>query len=397
MNTNRPLASLKILDFSTLLPGPYATMMLADMGAEVLRVESPTRPDLVRSLKPIIQGESASHHYLNRNKRSLALDLKQPEAIEAVKKLVNEYDVVIEQFRPGVMSRLGLGYEDLKAINPKLIYCSITGYGQTGPYRDRAGHDLNYLAISGAASYTGRKDDGALPLGIQLADVAGGSHHAVIGILAAETQRQATGVGQFIDISMTDAAFAMTGMAGAGALANGENPEREEDLLNGGCFYDHYRTLDNKFISVGGLEPPFVKALSHALEKSELLELSDLHNSDVQKRLKPQLKDIFSSRDLAEWTTLFAEIDACVEPVLTVTEASEHPQIQAREMIIQCKQADGSSIPQAASPIKFSASQQQSPKAAPGTGKHSRQVLNALGYDNAKIESMIARNITIQT
>jgi alpha-methylacyl-CoA racemase len=207
-----------VLDFSTLLPGPFASLLLADMGAEVLRIESPTRMDLLRVLPPHDRGVSASHAYLNRNKRSLALDLKQPEALEIVRQLVAEYDIVLEQFRPGVMERLGLGYEALKAINPKLIYVSITGYGQTGPYKDRAGHDINYLALSGVASYTGRQDSGPVPLGVQLADVGGGSLHAVVGLLAAVIARQHSGLGQYLDVSMTDCAFSLNAMAGAGLL-----------------------------------------------------------------------------------------------------------------------------------------------------------------------------------
>ena len=211
-----PLSSLKVLDFSTLLPGPFASLLLADMGAEVLRVESPTRMDLLRVLPPHDGGVAASHAYLNRNKRGIALDLKQQAAVEVVKQLVLEYDIVLEQFRPGVMDKLGVGYEALKAINPKLIYVSITGYGQTGPYKDRAGHDINYLALSGIADQTGRLDSGPLPLGIQAADIAGGSLHGVMGLLAAVIQRQHTGQGQYVDISMTDCAFSLHAMAGAG-------------------------------------------------------------------------------------------------------------------------------------------------------------------------------------
>ena len=184
-----PLSGLKVLDFSTLLPGPFATMMFADMGADVLRVESPSRPDMVRVMPPYADdGNSAAHGFLNRSKRSIAIDLKRPEGVEIVKQLVAEYDIVIEQFRPGVMDRLGVGYEALKAINPKLIYCSITGYGQTGPYRDRAGHDMNYLAIAGVLGYNGRKASGPAPMAVQVADIAGGSCHAVIGVLAAVIQ-----------------------------------------------------------------------------------------------------------------------------------------------------------------------------------------------------------------
>src|SRR5690554_234873 len=167
-----PLSSLKVLDFSTLLPGPFGTMVLADLGAEVLRVESPTRPDMVRMLPPMDQGISAVHGYLNRSKRSLALDLKRQEAVQVVHRLVQDYDIVVEQFRPGVMERLGVGYEALRAVNPRLIYCSITGYGQDGPYRDRAGHDLNYLAIAGVTSYNGRQGSGPAPMALQAADIA---------------------------------------------------------------------------------------------------------------------------------------------------------------------------------------------------------------------------------
>ena len=182
-----PLASLKILDFSTLLPGPFGSMILADLGADVLRVEAPNRPDMVRLLPPYDGDSSAWHRLLNRNKRSIALDLKKPQAIQIVHQLIADggYDIVLEQFRPGVMARLGIDYEALRLVNPALIYCAVTGYGQTGPYRDRAGHDNNYLALSGIMSHTGRKADGPSALGVQVADIGGGSLGAVIGILSA--------------------------------------------------------------------------------------------------------------------------------------------------------------------------------------------------------------------
>lgn len=375
---NRPLASLKILDFSTLLPGPYATLMLADMGAEVLRVESPTRPDLVKSLPPTIDGNSAAHHYLNRNKQSLALDLKQSEAVEMVKKLIGEYDIVVEQFRPGVMARLGLDYQSLKAINPKLIYCSITGYGQTGPYQNRAGHDLNYLAIAGASSYTGRKESGPLPLGVQLADVAGGSHHAVMGILAAHIQRQHSGIGQHIDISMTDAAFALNGMSGAGSLASGEDSQAEQDWLNGGSFYDYYETKDGRYLSVAGLEPAFVKNLADTLDEPKLLKLVNMMDTDMQQELKALLKGRFAEHTFDYWCEVFADRDCCVEPMLTINESANHPHMQAREMVINYQTDKQSTIRQAACPIKFSASKQSTPTVAPATGEHNQQVLERL-------------------
>jgi crotonobetainyl-CoA:carnitine CoA-transferase CaiB-like acyl-CoA transferase len=364
--------------------------MLADLGAEVLRVESPTRQDMVRSMPPLVGGESAAHHHLNRNKRSLALDLKQAEAVAIVKRLVLEYDIIIEQFRPGVMQRLGLDYETLREINPRLIYCSISGYGQTGPYRLRAGHDLNYLATAGVSSYTGRADSGPLPLGIQLADIAGGSHHAIMGILAAEIQRRDSGVGQYLDISMTDAAFAINAMAGAGALAAGVDPQPEQEWLNGGSFYDCYRCKDGRFLSIGGLEPPFVEALSKALDEPALLELVDLHNIELQRRLKPLLVRLIAQRDCSDWCHLFAGLDCCVEPVLSINEAADHDQLQARGMVIRYDLADGNSIRQAACPIKFAPSPQPAPRPAPATGAHSREVLLSLGYDDKAIEALLA-------
>ena len=350
-----PLTSLKVLDFSTLLPGPYATMMLADMGAEVLRVESPDRMDLTRMTPPHDGGVSTAHAYLNRGKRSMTLNLKEAEAVAWVKERIHEYDVLVEQFRPGVMARFGLDYESLKAINPGLVYCSITGYGQTGPYRDRAGHDINYLALSGVASYSGRAESGPPPLGIQVADVAGGSHHAVMGILAAVTHQRQTGEGQHVDISMTDAAFAMNAMAGAACLAAGEKPEPEGGMLNGGAFYDYYQTADGRWLSVGSLEPPFAKQLFSVIGLPELAAKGLSPKPEDQKTLKSALREAIAGRTLAEWQTIFDAQDACVEPVLTLSEATEHPQIQARHMVIEVDRGDGTTQKQIGHPLKFSA------------------------------------------
>jgi alpha-methylacyl-CoA racemase len=380
------LSSLKILDFSTLLPGPYASMMLADMGAEVLRVESPTRLDLVRVLPPMDGKVSASHAFLNRGKRSIALDLKKGRAVDIIKTLVGEYDVVLEQFRPGVMDRLGLGYSVLSEINPSLIYCSITGYGQTGPYKDRAGHDINYLSLAGVSSYSGRKEQGPPPLGIQVADVAGGSHHAVMGILAAVIYRQQTGEGQFIDISMTDAAFAMNGMSGAGYLAAGVEPIAEKGILNGGGFYDYYETADGRYFSVGGLEPQFMKVLCDSLERADLTSIGLSQNPEHQAQFKRFLKEQFKNRNYRDWVEFFKKIDACVEPVLLFSESAEHPQVVARDMVIEVEKEDGTMQRQLGHPIKFS----NTPCCAAGTGgvlgKHTEEVLAEAGYSDGEIQ-----------
>ena len=380
-----PLASLKILDFSTLLPGPFASLLLADMGAHVLRIESPTRMDLLRVLPPHDQGVSASHAYLNRNKRSLALDLKQPEALEVIRQLLHDHDILLEQFRPGVMERLGLGYEALKAINPRLIYVSITGYGQTGPYKDRAGHDINYLALAGLASHTGRADSGPLPLGMQVADIAGGSLHGVIGLLAAVIARQQTGHGQYLDVSMTDCAFTLNAMSGAGFLACGEEPARENQVLNGGSFYDYYRSRDGRWLSVGSLEPAFMKQLCTALGLEDLAKLGLSPQPEHQKKLKDALRIEFEKHDFAELSALFAELDACVEPVLSLGEAVRHPQLQARQVVTQVPRGDGTTQAQIACALKFSEGLPEPRHIGAQLGAHTDEVLRELGFSAERI------------
>ena len=270
------LSGIKILDFTYLLPGPFATMILSDLGAEVLRVESHTRLDLARLAPPYVDKAgtvSCMHAYLNRNKKSIALDLKYEESIAIIKRLISEkcYDVVIEQFRPGAMGRLGLSYETLSEINPGLIYCSITGYGQTGPLRDRAGHDINYLSLAGVMSYSGSKDSGPCLMGIQMADVGSGSNNAAIGLLAAIIHRMKTGKGQYIDVSMTDGVFPYHVVSGLGCLVGGPEPGYETEILNGGSLYGFYKTADNKYLSYGGLEPQFLSAFLNALGLSSYI------------------------------------------------------------------------------------------------------------------------------
>ena len=259
------LAGLKVLDFTSLLPGPVATLMLADLGAEVLKVESPTRMDLARMMPPYVDAAgqvSCLHAYLGRNKRCLVLDLKREQGRLLIERLMREqgFDVVVEQFRPGVMERLGLSYERLSGIAPGLIYCSLTGYGQSGPYRERAGHDINYLALAGVMSYSGTREGGPVAMGIQVADVGSGSNNAVIGVLAAVIHRMSTGEGQRIDISMTDGMFLHHVVSGIRTLVGEEDPGLETEILNGSSLYGFYQTSDGGYLSFGGLEPQFLTA-----------------------------------------------------------------------------------------------------------------------------------------
>ncbi|MEH6345556.1 MAG: CaiB/BaiF CoA-transferase family protein [Bermanella sp.] len=382
------LNGLKVLDFSTLLPGPYASLMMADMGAEVLRVESPTRPDLVRALPPKdASGESAAHSYLNRGKKVIALDLKKPEAIEIVKQLVSEYDIVLEQFRPGVMSRLGLDYEQLKAINPKLIYCSITGYGQSGPFKDRAGHDINYLALSGVADYSRRRGEKPVPQGVQIADIAGGSHHAVMAILAAVIKRNNLNEGQYLDISMTDCAFSLNAMFGAGFLGGELEPTAQGNMLNGGSFYDYYETQDGRFMSVGSIEPQFLMQLCSALDLSHLAGKAASPDPVLAKEFKDALTNLFLSNTFEYWCELFAKLDCCVEPVLSFAEASQQENALQRGWVTEVNASSGEkkSVKQLANPIDKNA--------VPGftgskIGANSEEVLLGLGYSFGEIKNL---------
>lgn len=352
------LKGLKILDFSTLLPGPFATLYLADLGAEVVHIESPTRPDLLRLMPPFANGQATSQSYLNRNKQSVALDLKDPANIELVKSKIADYDIVIEQFRPGVMQRLGLDYQTLSEINPKLIYCSITGYGQTGTYKDKAGHDINYLALSGIAGHSGRIENGPPALGIQVADVAGGSMHAVIAILAAVIERQQSGKGQYIDISMTDCVVTMNNLAASASLAGNQHQRPESGYLNGGTFYDYYETQDGRYLSIGSLEPQFMQGLAQALELPILLEKGASYAAEDHAVVKQAIQNKIKTKSLAEWQMLFAALDVCVEPVLRLEEALHSDLAQQRGWIVQVplKSSSQQTEAQLACPIKFSRS-----------------------------------------
>lgn len=383
-----PLSSLKVLDFSTLLPGPFGTMLLADMGAEVLRVESPTRPDMVRLIPPFDGGVSSAHAFLNRSKRAIAVDLKKPEGAELIKELVKDYDIVVEQFRPGVMDRLGVGYEALKAANPKLIYCSITGYGQTGPYKDRAGHDMNYLAIAGVLGYNGRKSTGPAPMAVQVADVAGGSCHAVMGILAAVIHRSQTGEGQFVDISMTDAAFTLNALTAPPALVAGQQPGLESTQLNGGTFYDCYETADGRYLSVGGVEPQFFMQFCMTIGRPDLAPKGIVMDPVVVAEVKSGIAAEIKKKTFAEWEPIFAALDCCVEPVLTFAEACEHPHIKARGLVVEVPKPDGTLQKQLGSAIKFSQSQPEFPFIGVEIGANTSEILMAHGVSEAKITEL---------
>jgi crotonobetainyl-CoA:carnitine CoA-transferase CaiB-like acyl-CoA transferase len=337
-----PLSGLKVLDLSRLLPGPYASLVLADLGATVDKVEEPGTGDYTRHMPPLKGDTSALFLGLNRNKRSLALDLKTPAGVATLKGLVKHYDVLLESFRPGVMERLGCGYEALAAENPRLIFCSISGYGQTGPDRLKAGHDLNYLARCGALGYGGEAGGPPAMAGVQVADIGGGSLFALVGILAALHERHRTGKGRFVDVSMTDGALAFLHMHLAARLAlgaEGEPLQRGREALNGGypC-YGLYRTADGRYLAVGALEPKFFSGVCAALGRPELLE-GAYDTGEAGRRTRAELEALFATKPLAEWVALFADKDLCVEPVLEGDEVLQDPQLKARGLFLEAGDA----------------------------------------------------------
>lgn len=336
------LGNLKILDFTTLLPGPYATSVLNSMGASVTRVVAPGKSDLVLESGPkAADGETANRKWLTYNKDEIIVDLKTRSGVETIRRLIKEeyYNCIFEQFRPGVMEKFGLGYEDIKEISPEMIYVSITGYGQYGEYRDKASHDINYLALSGNMSYSGREDGGPVLYGMQIADIAA-SQNAVIGTLAAHSRRMLDGRGARVDISILDSVIPFNAMSGVGTMMSGEEPKREGTMLNGGSMYDFYETSDGQYMSVGALEPKFWKRFCEVMGHEEWIEAGCVCDDFREK--KEILRADFKKHTRDYWEEKFENADACVEPVLSIEEALlKRSNAKERGSVINTAEADG--------------------------------------------------------
>ena len=377
-----PLQGLRVLDLSRLLPGPYATLVLADLGADVVKVEDPSGGDYLRWMPPMAGEQSGWFHALNRNKRSLALDLRRPEGPAALLRLARRFDVVVESFRPGVMARLGVGYDALAAVNPGIVLCSISGYGQDGPYRDRAGHDIDYVALAGVLSVNGPPER-PVPLGVQVADVAGGSWPAVAGILAALLGRSVTGKGAWVDVAMAEGALAMMALQQGAADAEGRALRRGGEQLNGGsACYAVYRTKDGGFVALGALEPKFFRAFCDAVGRPEL-GLTQFDDGGAGPRA--EVEAIFASRTREEWGAFAALHDVCVMPVLTGDEPRRDPQLVHRGSFVEVPTPwEGRAMPGLASPVRIRGVEAPL-RPAPRIGADSEEVLAGSGFDAAEI------------
>ena len=364
-----PLEQIRVLDLTRLLPGPYCSQFLADFGAEVIKIEEPNIGDYARWTKPQVNGFSALFASLNRNKKSVTLNLKSDGDRERFKELAKTADVLIESFRPGVTSRLGLGYATLKKLNPKLVYCAITGYGQTGPYKDKPGHDLNYLSYAGLLHFNAEENGKPQVPAAQIADLGAGALMAATGILMALMGRNATGKGQFVDISMLDGVVSWMQTILPDYLA-GESVEKGKLPLSGGrACYAVYETADKRYLSVGAIEPKFWRAFCEGIERPELIPMLDAPH-EKQKELRETIQTVIGQKTLEQWMDIFERVDACVAPVLTLDEMINHPQVKERNMVVSFQEQL-----QIANPIKLSDTPAQIYAKAPKLGEHNRDIL----------------------
>lgn len=383
------LDGIRVLDLSRLLPGPFCTMVLADMGAEVLKIEDIHTGDYMRKMGHIVHNDSIEFLMLNRNKKSMKLNLKTAKGKDIFMQLVKEYDVIIESFRPGVMAQLGLGYEDVKKVNPRIIYCSLTGYGQTGPYSNLAGHDTNYLSIAGVLDSIGLRDGPPVMPGIQIADLAGGALWATIAIMAAIIGREKEGKGQFIDVSMLDCVISFLGMFASSYLANGQIPHRGETIATGVDASCHiYETKDGRYVSLAAAEPKFWKGFCEAIGRPDLVPFQ-YSQEPKRSEIVEEISAIIKTKTQDEWTKLLMPLDICFTPVKNVVEAFNDPHVKARNMLVAIEHPVEGRIPNIAFPIKFSESSVQKYSPPPQYGEHTDEVLKSLGYSDDQIKELV--------
>lgn len=377
------LQGVRILDLTRLLPGGYATQLLGDMGAEVLKIEDPWQGDYQRWSEPHFEGtqESVTFWGLNRNKKSMILNLKTERDKQVFLKLLQSYDIVLEGFRPGVMDSLGLGYEKLKEVNPGVIMCSISGYGQDGPFKLRAGHDLNYTAIAGSLGLGGAAGGAPAMSAVQIADVGGGALMSVVGILTAFISRQKTGSGQYIDISMMDSVVSWMTMLFMQLEANAPDLKRGETRLGGGeICYNVYKTQDEKYMSLGALEPKFWKTFCEIVGRPELVPQQFSRNPEI----KAEVEEIFKTRTRGEWVEIFADKDVCCEPVLDINEVKDHPQVAHRRLFTTLIHPEVGEVNVIRNPISFTYESSVEDQLPPEYGEHTGEILEALGLTDER-------------
>jgi crotonobetainyl-CoA:carnitine CoA-transferase CaiB-like acyl-CoA transferase len=376
------LAGVNVLDLSRLLPGPYCSMILADHGARVIAVEDKR-----------FLADGLFFNSINRNKEHMSLNLKTAKGKEIFFRLIQNTDVLLEGFRPGVVDRLGVDYETVCAVNPKIIYCSITGYGQDGPFRDRVGHDANYLSCAGVLGLIGEKDRPPSIPGVQMADIAGGGMNAAIGILLALFAREKTGKGQYIDISMTDGMVAFLPAALFFRQLTGQEPARADGFLSHryAC-YNTYETADGHYLSIGAVENRFWKQLCDVLGVPEYAELQ--YNDQRRKEIIDYMRNAFKQKTLDEWDAILDDLDICWGRVQSLAEVLEDPLFRQREMVVEIKGNDGKTSKTLGVPVKLSDTPGAVRTPPVDFGASTPDILRELGYSENEIERFEKEGVT---
>ena len=389
-----PLDGVKILDLSTMYPGPLCTMLLADFGAEVIRVEPPKGGDLWRQSQPRLKDLGMPYLQVNRNKKSIELNLKAKEAREIFLRLAKEADVIVEQYRPGVADRLGIGYGMVREVNPRIVYCSISGFGQDGPYRLLSGHDINYISYAGILGLSARKGERPAIPGVQIGDIGGGALYAVIGILTALMGARESGRGQYIDAAMLDGAVSLMSWNACSYLAGGGAMEPEGNILLGSlACYNVYETLDGRYISLGSVEAHLWENFCMEIGRPEFGPWQRM--PERQEEMKACIAALFKSATLDQWKERLQGVDCCWSPVATVKEALEDPQVKHRGMVIEMEDPLGEygRVKMIGNPVKLSETPARRELFPPRKGQHTEEILKACGCSEQEIESLRKKEI----
>lgn len=372
---HQPLTGIRVLDLSRLLPGPYVSQLFVDLGAEVIKIETPQTGDYARTLLPEL-GFGGAFEAVNRSKQSLGLDYREPRGRALFLELCKTADIVMEAFRPGAVKRWGIGYEDVRAVKENIIYCSLSGYGQDGPYRDRAGHDLNYVAVGGALALNAPRDGAPVPYGVQLADLSG-AMLAAVAILAALNERK----GAYLDSALFDGVISWVTPFAGGAYFNGQTPAGGTMATNGGkACYDVYQTADGKYVVLSAIEPHFWKEFCRRADRADLI------TRHIDPDLGKELTALFKQKTRAEWLDLFADADICLEPVNSFDEMLVHPHVQARGYV---HYEDGKPA-RMNSPFVFARRELTPP---PSLGEHTQKILRSLGVKDNEITELAAQGL----
>ncbi|WP_151447665.1 CaiB/BaiF CoA transferase family protein [Lacisediminimonas profundi] len=387
-----PLAGITVLDLSRQLPGPVATQILADFGADVIKIEDTAKGDDFRGVVPIQNGVSARHMMINRNKRGLSINLKTPEGRKIFLELAAKADVVFEQFRPGVVDRLGIGYDAVREVNPKIVYVSLSGFGQDSPLRDVVAHDPNYLAVSGVLGLLGRRGEAPAMSGPQVSDLAA-AHMAAIGILVALRRAEREGLGEYIDIALFDSAFSLSVTALSSYIGSGKAPSRGEERHNGRYpWSDIYRTADGGYITISAIESHFFRNLCNALGHPEWQDLQYADDT-VQDQIRAELERIFLTRPRDEWFALLKDKEVCISPVLSVAEAAESEQVAARGLLVPHEHPVAGGTRLLATPIRMKHAPASIRRPAPALGEHTAEILGSIGYGSEQIAALLEQGV----